>query len=100
MEIRIEIRFIFADSGLALNPEIAASGDLSAGPVPRAWFQAERRFVEKSGDVINRPLIKKLFGRQAIFRLVQILFAASAMAERRFILTRSDDFISRPAARQ
>ena len=37
LALQIEVRFISADSGLVLDLEIAASGDLSAGPVPRGY---------------------------------------------------------------
>ncbi len=53
----VNARFISADSGLEL--EIAANGDLSAGPVPRAHSSPKRRFVETSGDVIESALIKE-----------------------------------------
>jgi len=45
--LRIEIRFISADSGLVLDLEIAASGDLSAGPVLRVYFS-------QRGDSLKR----------------------------------------------
>jgi hypothetical protein len=59
----VNARFISADSGLEL--EIAANGDLSAGPVPHRLTSARRgRFVETSDDVIKRALIKNEFARQ------------------------------------
>jgi hypothetical protein len=48
----IVARIISVASGFELDLEIAASGDLSAGPVPRSHGSPQGRFVETSGDVI------------------------------------------------
>ena len=63
----IDGRFISAGSGFELDLSIAASGGYSAGPVPRAHFSPNGRFVETSGDVIKRVLSKKSLARQHYF---------------------------------
>ena len=69
--LRVSSRLV---RGSSCTSVIAASGDLSAGPVPRAYFSPRGRFVETSDDVIKRVLVN---GSQSVNLNLQLVMVDS-----------------------